>query len=290
MDETFPEITSVPPEASIANEFKRTLNSQGFAFQEAVARRIASVETVTEWDLWLPEFPVAVHEQDTKIDITLVNKDADTYIICECKRANPAISNWCFAKSRFPVRRTWLAHRAYCETLLDRGDGVIGVHVKELDPLADLFQIAVEARTHKTGDPAGKGKGQIEETAGQVCRGLNGLIEFFYKREMVKTQGKREIAFLPMIVTTAKLYVTDDDLSVASLTTGKVGQASLSVREVKWLWYQYHQSPALKHNARVNNPMMGIKDILFYEFVRTIAVVTPEGLGDFLTQRFWSPR
>ena len=90
-----------------------------------------------------------------------------------------------------------------------------------------------------------------------------------------------------MIVTTANLYVTDDDLSLASIESGELGEPALSVRAVKWLWYRYHQSPALKHEVPVNNPSMPLSDILFYEFARTIVIVTPEGMGDFLRHRFW---
>jgi len=81
-----------------------------------------------------------------------------------------------------------------------------------------------------------------------------------------------------MIVTTAKLYVTDDDLSLASIESGELGEPAL---------YRLDQSPAFKHEVPANNPSMALSDILFYEFARTTAIVTPEGMGDFLRHRFW---
>ncbi|NOT21579.1 MAG: hypothetical protein HOP22_02485 [Nitrospiraceae bacterium] len=275
------------PNEAIANEFKRALNGHGYAFQDAVASAISGLNLSSWWRPWLPEFPVAVHDQKTRIDFTLVNETEDTYIICECKRANPAIANWCFAQSWFHSKGASQGKLAFCETLIDPGDRSINMHIRPLPDLDNVFQIAVEARTSepKSKEETSTGKGQIEEAAGQVCRGLNGLVQFFYDRGVLIKQAKKEMSFLPMIVTTANLWVTDDILSEASLTTGKISSESLAVRPVKWLWYQYHQSPALKHTVPVNNRGMKVEDILFYEFVRPIAIVRPEGLEEFLNKR-----
>lgn len=275
-----------PSPEAVANEFKRALNGHGYAFQDAVSKRIASIST-SGWRPWLPEFPVSVQEQQTRIDFTLVNETEDTYIICECKRANPAIANWCFARSWFDLKGYSQGKLALCETLLDRGDRTIGMHYRQLPDPSNIFQVAVEAKTSTKGDETSRGKGQIEEAAGQVCRGLNGLVQFFYERGVLIKQAKKEIAFVPMIVTTANLWATDDILSDASLATGELNTERLSIRSVKWLWYQYHQSPALKHRVPVNNKGLSVEAVLFYEFVRLIAIVTPEGLEEFLSKRIW---
>ena len=271
----------------VTDEFRRVLNKHGFPFQEAVLRSVGSIQTSSGWEAWMPEFPVSVQDQSTRIDIILTDPRRSRFIVCECKRANPSIANWCFAQSQFRVANSWLANRAYAETLLDRGDGVVGMHVKELQS-ANIYHIGIESNTHIKGDPNGPKKGQeIEEACGQVCRGLNGLIEFVYQRNMLKTLGQREILFLPMIVTTANLYATRNDLSLASIESGELGTTPLHVEKVNWLWYRYHQSPALKHQVPSNNPSMAFNDILFYEFARTIAIVTPNGIGEFLNNTMW---
>lgn len=273
---------------SITNEIRRAFNSHGFPFQEAVLRRIGENKSESGWEVWLPEFPVSVQDQTTRIDMILRNEFKNKYIVCECKRANPAIANWCFAKSQQRVKGSWSDNRVYGEALLDQGGGVIGMHIKELQGGVDIYHIAVEAKTNKKGETNSTGKGQIEEAAGQVCRGLNGLFEFFHKRQALKKESRTELLFVPMIITTAKLYVTDNDLSLASIESGELGSADLSVKEVPWLWYRYHQSPALKHQVPVNNPGLALEDALLYEFARSIAVVTPEGLSGFLKHRFWT--
>ena len=145
-------MSSEPPNASpnqpneaIANEFKRVLNTHGYPFQEAVLRRIGEVES--EWEAWLPEFPVSVQDHSTRIDIVLTTESKDRFIVCECKRANPAIANWCFAESQLRVRESSLARQAYAETLLNRGDGTIQVHYKILSPSQNIYHFAVEAKT-----------------------------------------------------------------------------------------------------------------------------------------------
>jgi hypothetical protein len=63
------------------------------------------------------------------------------------------------------------------------------VHYKILSPSQNNYHFAVEAKTKNKGDEAGSGKGQIEEAAGQLCRGLNGLIDFFYKHNLLEKRG-----------------------------------------------------------------------------------------------------
>lgn len=285
-----PNFSSSPSNEEVVNQFRRVLNRHGFPFQEAVLRAVGSIETGSGWEAWMPEFPVSVQDQSTRIDVILASPAKDRFIVCECKRANPSIANWCFAQSQLRFPGSSLANRAYAETLLDRGDGVVGMHVRELQS-ASIYHIGVEASTHKKGDEDGAKKGQeIEDACGQVCRGLNGLIECFYQRNMLKTFGRREALFLPMIVTTANLYATTNDLSLASIESGELGETPLRVEKVNWLWYRYHQSPALKHQVPLNNPSMAFNDILFYEFARTIAIVSPNGISEFLSHRMWLTR
>ena len=285
-----PNPSSVQPNETIANEFKRVLNTHGYPFQEAVLRRIGAAGS--RWEAWLPEFPVSIQGHSTRIDIVLTTEERDKFIICECKRANPAIANWCFAKSQLWVPNSDFDGQVYAETLQAPRNGIIRVHYKNLYRSSNIYHIAVEAKTGSKGDGAGFGKGQIEEAAGQVCRGLNGLIDVFYKHGLINEvdNKEKEILFVPMIVTTANLYVTEDDLSLASIESGELGQHHLHVSKDKWLWYRYHQSPALKHEVPVRSGAKDLGEVLFYKYARTIAIVTPEGLQDFLRNRFWLGR
>ena len=179
-----------------------------------------------------------------------------------------------------------LFRKAYAESITDIGQGVLRSQIKELAPTENLYQIAVEVKSEQKGDSDSDGRGQIEKAATQVCRHLNGLVDFFYKHTVLM-RGRKQAAFVPVVLTTANLWTTEIDLSSADLQSGKLNIEELPVHEASWLWYQYHQSPGLKHSGPVNHTSEKIDDILFYEFVRPIAVVTPKGLEKFLQSRMW---
>jgi len=149
-----------------------------------------------------------------------------------------------------------------------------------------LYQIALDVKHPSKGDSNAKGRGQIEEAATQVCRELNGLIEFFYKHPFLIAPGSHA-AFVPVILTTANLWATNYELSTAAPDTGKMAADKLRVEAVDWLWYQYHQSPGLLHSRERSNQHKDIAGILYQEFVRPIAIVTPTGLKSFLEAGFW---
>ena len=270
----------------IAKWFKEELDKHGYSFQDAIAKATLEIDSVAGWSPWAPELPVEVQGDHTRIDFVLTNGSGNVHLVCECKRSNPALSNWCFAETWFKSTSS-LFHKAYAESIKDVGVGVLRSTIKELAPSENLYQIALEVKSAQKGDDSSDGRGQIEKAATQVCRQLNGLVEFFYKYSVLM-RGRKEIAFVPVVLTTARLWTTTFDLSNADLHSGKLNIDTLPVVETPWLWYQYHQSPGLKHSGPVGHTSERIEDILFYEFVRPIAIVTPKGLEAFLRSRMWS--
>jgi hypothetical protein len=94
----------------------------------------------------------------------------------------------------------------------------------------------------------GKGGGQIEEAATQVCRGLNRLIDSFASRGLPRL-GQADLFFLPVIITTANLWITETELNSASLESGEI-QSDLHPEASPWLWYDYPQSPGIMHSVQ----------------------------------------
>jgi len=74
----------------------------------------------------------------------------------------------------------------------------------------DFYQIAIEVKSDKTGDPSGNGRGAIEQAAGQVMRGSNGLIESLLKFSKLVDDPKG-CDLIPVIFTTANLWVSNVD-------------------------------------------------------------------------------
>lgn len=271
--------------ANVAKWFKEELDKHAYSFQDAIAKAATQVKSVACWSPWIPELPVEVQGAHTRIDFVFTNASGSVYLVCECKRSNPALSNWCFAQTWFNPNNS-LFRKAYAESITDIGQGVLRSQIKELAPTENLYQIAVEVKSEQKGDSDSDGRGQIEKAATQVCRHLNGLVDFFYKHTVLM-RGRRQAAFVPVVLTTANLWTTEIDLSGVDLQYGKLNIEELSVHEASWLWYQYHQSPSLKHSGPVNHTSEKIDDILFYEFVRPIAVLTSKGLEQFLQSRMW---
>jgi hypothetical protein len=278
-------VSNKRPYEPVAVALKKVLNSHGYSFQNAIFRAINKIKSVQIWTPWVPEFPVEVNGQQTRIDLVLTNRTNDVYLTCECKRANPSLANWCFAKSSFIPDRG-LSARSYMDVLYHRQHLGVRSQIRELPSTERIYQVAVEVKTRELGDDMGRGRGQIEEAATQVCRGLNGLIGLFSNKELPR-EGMGPISFLPVVITTAKLWTTETDLSLASLNSGELEKTDLAVKPVTWLWYQYHLSPALKHSVPHYFTSIDLRDILYYEFVRPIAIVHPDGLSEFLSSSMW---
>ena len=144
----------------------------------------------------------------------------------------------------------------------------------------DFFQIGIDITTGKKGDVAGPGRGAIEDAATQVLRGLNGFIQFLDKNFLLisSTNG---CEVMPVIFTTASLWVYSVNLSNADLTTGNVLIEPDKFTKVGWLLYQYNQSPGIKHTAVQLGEIGDIGSLLESEFVRTIPIINPSGIEEF---------
>ena len=141
------------------------------------------------------------------------------------------------------------------------------------------YHRAHHVNTGARGDSGGSNRDAIEEAAGQVMRALNGLVEALPTQQLLGRD--KALVLLPVIFTTARLYVSETDLASADLVTGNVNGGSLSPVEVPYLFYQYALSPGLKHGVV---PRMNVRAqptltwALAYGYVRTIAVVSAAGV------------
>ena len=283
----------------VAKGFEKVLNSHGYGFHHSVIKRARELFTAGEspWDFVAAEVPVEVRGAGTRIDFILKRPSTgpdkpDYYLLVECKRANPALSNWCFVRAPY-VRPNYhdgvlLWELAYLEPSTDITTIQFpirpSVYTARVESKYLAYQIALEVKSNAQGDPAGQGRGAIEDAATQVLRGLNGMMEFL-KRETRIFPESRKIVLIPAIFTTAKLWVSDASLNSADLTTGNLDLSRTDFREVDWLFYEYNMSPGLKHKEPSNFytlPSYSIGSTVEREFARTIAVVGPGGITDFL--------
>ena len=253
-----------------------------------------------EWELEASEYPVSVQSMQTRIDFILRKRKPLVYLIAECKRVNPAFSNWCFAGSRY-ARRSSGSDRVIFEYTWVAPLDTRLIDVKALDPTkrmltgiisagtANVYQVGLAVKSNQTGDKAGKTTDAIEDAAGQVCKGLNGLIEFFHSQREKLPQGEK-LYFLPVIFTTAKIWTTEVDLASALIDKGEFESGSVALKETSWIWYQYNLSPALKHTLpsdreESRNPF-DLSSALEQDSTRSIAIVSVKGIQEFLDHGF----
>lgn len=180
------------------------------------------------------------------------------YLICECKRANPALSNWCFIRAPYVRRNQSKGNDSLLiETVFQNsGINLFKISVNNLKPLSDAYHFGVEVRANKQGDCKGESGKAIEEAVTQVLRGLNGYLDALSQNRQLVEGSITHL--LPVIFTTAQLWGSAADLGLADLTSGDLDSSNDKFESVPWLWYQYHMSPGLKHSS-ISQPRDQIK-------------------------------
>jgi len=283
--------------SNTAEIFRRVLNRHGYGFQYRVMDEAKKLyeRGQSRWIFEVSEFPVAVRQKDARIDFILRHADKAVYLIAECKRVNPALANWCFARAPY-VRRNRESGKLFFSHAMIDGNANLAVGISE-ETSDQIYHLPFDIPSGEKGDAQGGSRDAIERAAEQVLLGLNGMIEFMSENKLlVNAQQKRW--YVPVIFTTANLFTTDINLAVASLDKGDYEKGSVQLTNRPWVWLQYHQSPSLRHSSpkfdhthavldphRRPAPTLGV--ILEREYARSIAIVSPSGIDSFLGRDFW---
>src|SRR5687768_4972548 len=90
----------------IAASLRKVLNSHGHGFHYAVIRRAEELKLSGRgrWNLEAAEIPVVTRGSSTHIDFVMTNDSGFTFLVAECKRADPAKARWCFARAPYTWR------------------------------------------------------------------------------------------------------------------------------------------------------------------------------------------
>lgn len=281
----------------VLKRFEEALDQHGYGFHYAVLKKTKDMYEANPkrsgFFFEAAEFPVAAGGNNTKIDFILQHSSPLRYtdntptlsrmfLLAECKRANPALSNWCFIRA--PLTR----NTAYEKPLvLESGtvnsmDRPVMRKIQYPIGTTEIFHIALPIKLDQKGDSSGEGRDVIEQAATQSMRGLNGFVSFIKHAPIVIGNGNRFILF-PAIFTTAGLWGTDADLKRADLESGKLDiSTGGSFRSYEWLLLEYNQSPTLKHTVEYADHPARIGDRLEQDYVRTIAVVSAKGIESFM--------
>ncbi|MBI4488152.1 MAG: hypothetical protein HY694_03625 [Deltaproteobacteria bacterium] len=269
--------------------YRQELNRHGYPFQNSVIRAAKELFEAgkSPWIFRAAEFPVSVRGKVTHIDFILEHRDNPLYLIGECKRVNPALSNWCFARSLFTrrnpqetkliIQSIWQSERA-SHTVLT---GISSENSEQ------IYHLGLEIKSNKKGDNQGQQKGEaLNKGAEQACLGINGMIEFFATRPTLLA-GRGKVHLLPAIFTTAQIFTSNVDLGSANIKTGDLDNTTVALIEQPWIWLQYNISPTLSHSQHVSPAARSMESVLEQEFCRSIAIVSPQGIESFLSRDWW---
>lgn len=273
------------------NESERTkrialaMNRHGYAFSNKVIEVASCLAEAgrSRWVFEAAEFPVEVGDYGTRIDFILWAHGTNYWMLSECKRVNPAFSDWFFLRTPY-VRRDH--HDRYVAEVAARSDAIFssgGVSITTPNE-SDVFHFGFEVKTDKPGESSVKNA--IEDAASQVCRGMNGMVMFLAQNPVYLGSAQRRL-LLPVIFTTARLFGGTADPSEIDLKSGEIDYTKLQVTEKPFLYYQYHLSPGIKHKLHSRRIFQNFTPELTYvlqsEFIRTIPVVSASGIEQFLT-------
>jgi hypothetical protein len=265
-------------------DVRKVLGAHGYGFQYAVLRRAKELaaEGPSKWVFEAAEFPVGTAECPTHIDFILRNADSTVYLVGECKRADPAHANWCFLKAPY-IRRNSFETELVFQEVVYQAETMVVAQPRTKHASIESTHLGFELRTGEKGEGSG-GRGAINDATAQVLRGSNGLLDHLFPEQRAYLGDRHNVVFVPVIFTTARLWVAKGDLGTANLTTGRLSEDWGELISVPWLWYTYNQSPALRHKLpSASQGQLSLSETLHAEYSRTIAIVGSDGIDRFLS-------
>jgi len=266
-------------------EYHLRVHGHGFQYAALAEIERAREEEGEKKSLWIrevAEFPVEVQGAGTRVDFILTLGGHPYWMLVECKRANPALKNWCFVKAPFVRRRgdteRYLAEGIGFESRAGR-NVLTSYHVRlhtfqKWEPVAHL---SVELKTNEKGEGR---TDEIQQAADQIMKGMNGIAEVVRGNDQLIASTKHKI-LLPVIFTTARLFFCDADLSQTELLSGNIDIGSSNIVEHDWIFLQHPVSVGFQHQIP-NKPPDSLSAQLETEFLRTIPIVNAGKISAFL--------
>jgi hypothetical protein len=278
----------------VRHSFNKQLDRHGFSFQQAVISKAIELSNTSKsmFRFVASEFPVAVRGAGTRIDAMferITRMEQPLFLLAECKRANPALSNWCFVRAPFIHSKRMYSYGDSDPILFESVEKAGSPRLTQAwaSPnyrVRHSYNIGIEVRSQAVGDKQGDGGQAIEKAASQSMRGLNGYVETLASNDELLKQNSG-VTLMPVIFTTANLFATDADISKADLDTGKIEIERQGFTRAPWLSYQYHQTPDLKHEVSPSTKSSDLGALMDMEFIRTIIIVSTSGIEDYF---YWA--
>lgn len=271
----------------VTANLRKLLQRHGYGFQYAALREAVNAFEMhrSRWQFEAAEFPSDVNGTDTHVDFVLRRPRTRTFLVCECKRADPSRSDWCFLKAPFRSRTESNLDNLLVENIFaSESTGAVYSRLLMTRFSQQSFDLGIETRNgaeHSDSDSGGRNA--INACVAQVMRGVNGLAGLYGTDFQRLLQGP-PVMFVPVVFTTANLWGSDTDLGMADLRTGIVASDAVSVRPLKWLALQSPISAGLRHPYPPVKQPREFADILAVQHLRTVVFVNAIAIGEFLSK------
>jgi len=271
-------------EQEVSQLLKKSLDFHGHSFHYAVMKKLEELGNAqTPWGNFLTEFPVQNKGQNSHIDFVLGSVDRNTFLIAECKRVDPAKGNWCFVKTPYFWKNDQFIQ-------LDKIEGTTATGLTTSRTVMDVhpYNLGFEVKTDQKGDGIGSSdKSPINAAITQALRNTSGFINYcFEKLRWTNTNQQLIYRFIPVIFTTANLWVSDVDIGKSNLSDGKLPNDLVNAKKVDWIWFNQNRpdtlSPDLFLLGKQNYPV----SYEYYKFLRSVAIVGSSGVESFLTKDY----
>lgn len=282
------------PEQDIEQTLFDGLNEHGFLFQEKCAEVLKQNANKTKWVLHVTEYPISIRNRDSRIDIVLRDKSShhhQIYAIVECKRVNPTRGYWLFGKPLQPYFSQPLLINLRSES---RGGNRAKTHYDQLklqfDDIATYLIDNWWLQIGKRGNKIDSSPNPIEDAFIQACIGASGLAQEL-DFQLLKSYEKSSILFIPIVITTAPLYVATYELNDVSLASGTInrdkiyfGPSGQEPEKLQWLLVDYGASRSISPE-RLDEDKEGIQPVDLEEYhKRSIFVVNSEHIVNFFAR------
>ncbi len=280
------------------------LIEHGFIFQEKCAEVLQHNAHRTEWRVHTTEYPVSIKDRDSRVDIILRDESGGShqiYAVVECKRVDPTRGYWLFGN---PLG-------TYSQPLLIRLRAEQTQPVDILMPCAHYDQLKLpfdDVATYlidnwwleigKRGNKRYASPNPIEDAFIQACIGVSGVaqeLELQLEKELGKESEeepqKFSMLFIPVVITTAPLYVATYDLKDVDLASGRINRDKIDFgprgqkpEKVEWLLVDYGASRSISPE-RLDEYVEGISPVELEEYhKRSIFVVNSEHIVKFFAK------
>lgn len=277
------------------------LNIHGVFFERRCAEEVAAI---TEWQVVSTNYPVEYpppngpwRGKESSLDIRArkqlpSNQTLDIQI--ECKKANPDFVNWIFFPKRGNLAAAPFRTMVSSNEMPESGTGPWSTTTFMQSGTAEVL-VATECRevrgdyvSQKGGNKTKTSNASIQEASYQVALANRAIVgEDGQLLNRARASGQHATppwtrkTYIPIIVTTARLFKVVFTTSDVALGTGEIPPSAVTLEPVTSVLYEYPLPKHLQHTPA--DPLPALLGSEFESFTRMdILVVQAESLTEML--------